>query len=211
VPPAPLPDRPDTRTRLVEAARHLFWEKGYAATGLSEILARAEANSGSFYHFFESKDALLRTVLDTYAGLLDVPVRAPARARAHGPLDEVFAVLAGYRARLVDTDCTYGCPIGRLALEIDPENTPAHGLIARNFDGWTTAVADMLRRAGVPDPDEAAVFVLTVMEGAVMQARAHRSLAPYDACVRQLRLHLHALAAAPLRRGRGRARRPARR
>lgn len=186
-------DRPDTRTRLVEAARHLFWEKGYAATGLSEILSRAEANSGSFYHFFESKDALLRTVLETYADMLEPYVMAPARTRARAPLDEVFAVLAGYRARLVDTDCTYGCPIGRLALEIDPENTPAHALIAHNFDGWTGAVADMLQRAGVPDPSETAVFVLTVMEGAVMQARAHRSLAPYDACVRQLRLHLDAL------------------
>jgi hypothetical protein len=55
------------------------------------------------------------------------------------------------------------------------------------------------------------VFVLTVMEGAVMQARAHRSLAPYDACVRQLRLHLDALAAAPGRPGRGRTGRHARR
>ena len=57
---APKPS--DTRERLIEAARHLFWERGYAATGLAEILARAGANSGSFYHFFESKDALLRTV-----------------------------------------------------------------------------------------------------------------------------------------------------
>ena len=51
-----------TRERIVEAARYLFWEKGYAATGLAEILARADANSGSFYHFFDSKDAVLRTV-----------------------------------------------------------------------------------------------------------------------------------------------------
>jgi TetR/AcrR family transcriptional regulator, transcriptional repressor for nem operon len=47
--------------------------------------------------------------------------------------------------------------------------------------------------------------VLTVMEGAVMQARAHRSLAPFDTCIRQLRLHLDALVRAP------RSRRPARR
>jgi AcrR family transcriptional regulator len=40
-----------TRSRLLEAARYLFWEKGYAATGMAEILERAQANSGSFYHF----------------------------------------------------------------------------------------------------------------------------------------------------------------
>ena len=91
----------------------------------------------------------------------------------------------------------YGCPIGRLALEIDPENTPAHALIARNFDGWTGAVADALRRARVPKPDEVAVFVLTVMEGAVMQSRAHRSIVLFDTCVRQLRMHLAALTRTP--------------
>ena len=68
----------DTRLRIVEAARDLFWEKGYAATGLAELLQRAGANSGSFYHFFESKDAVLRTVLETYEDLLDPHVIQPA-------------------------------------------------------------------------------------------------------------------------------------
>lgn len=204
--PRPVP--PDTRQRLIEAARHLFWEKGYAATGLADILTRAEANSGSFYHFFESKDGLLRTVLESYTQALEPMLLVPVRAAATGPLDEVFGLLASYRNRLVATACTYACPIGRLALEIDPENTPAHALIARNFDGWTAAVADALRRAKVPHPADVAVFVLTVMEGAVMQARAHRSLAPFDTCIRQLRLHLAALVNVP--QPRQPARRPSR-
>lgn len=191
---------PDTRERLIEAARYLFWEKGYAATGLSEILGRAQANSGSFYHFFDSKDALLRTVLDTYLDALEPRVLAPVRARARGPLDEVLGLLASYRARLIDTGCTYGCPIGRLALEIDPENTPAHALIARNFDGWKTAVADALRREGIADPDAVASFVLTVMEGAVMQARAYRAIAPFDICIRQLSAYLATLPRTPAAR-----------
>jgi len=57
---------PDTRQRLVETAVFLFWENGYAATGVAEILARAKVNSGSFYHFFKSKEALLLAVLDWY-------------------------------------------------------------------------------------------------------------------------------------------------
>ena len=47
-----------------------------------------------------------------------------------------------------------------------------------------------------------AIFVLTVMEGAVMQSRAHRSIEPFDACVRQLRIHLDALKKAPAPRQR---------
>jgi AcrR family transcriptional regulator len=183
----------DTRTRIVEAARHLFWEKGYAATGLAELLERAEANSGSFYHFFESKDAVLRVVLDTYTEALEPVVLKPVWDAHADPLARVFALLDSYRNRLVATDCQYGCPIGRLALEIDPENTPAHELIAKNFAAWTAAVEACLSDAGIPKPHDAATFVLTVMEGGVMQSRAYRSLAPFDACVRQLRIHLAAL------------------
>lgn len=189
----PIPTPTATRARLIEAARHLFWEKGYTASGLADILARAEANSGSFYHFFESKDALLRTVLETYAEMLHPVLIAPVREKAREPLDEVTGLLASYRDRLVSTKCTYGCPIGRLALEIDTENTPAHALIARNFDGWKAAVADALERAGIPSAGEVASFVLTVMEGAVMQSRAHRSLEPYDVCIRQLTAYLATL------------------
>jgi len=192
-----MPPRPqitsDTRTRIVEAARHLFWEKGYAATGLAEMLERAGANSGSFYHFFESKDAILRTVLDTYVALLEPHIVRPAWEATSDPIERIFALLDGYRRRLVDTDCRYGCPIGRLALEIDPENTPAHGLIAQNFSAWKQAVEACLRAGGVRRAAEVATFVLTVMEGAVMQSRAFGSIEPFDACVRQLRVHIDAL------------------
>jgi len=188
---------PDTRQRIVDAARFLFWEKGYTATGLSEMLERAGANSGSFYHFFDSKDAVLRTVLDTYVELLEPQVLRSAWTATSDPIKRIFALLDGYRQRLVETGCRYGCPIGRLALEIDPENTPAHALIAQNFSAWKRAVEGCLRAAGVRQPAEAATFVLTVMEGGLMQARAYRSIEPFDACVRQLRVHLDAAARSP--------------
>ncbi len=192
----PLPAG-NTRDRIVAAARHLFWDKGYAATGLAELLDRAAANSGSFYHFFESKDALLRTVLNLYLDQLEPEVVEPTWRATADPIDRVFLLLDGYRRRLVETDCRYGCPIGRLALEIDPENRPAHDLIARNFTAWKRAVEACLRAAGVAAPADNAAFVLTTMEGAVMQARAYRSLEPFDACVRQLRTHLTASRRAP--------------
>jgi AcrR family transcriptional regulator len=183
-----------TRERIIDAARYLFGERGYAATGLAEILARAEANSGSFYHFFDSKDALLRTVLETYVQLLEPHVVRPAWDATPDPMARVFLLLDTYRQRLLDTECRYGCPIGRLALEIDAENIAAHELIARNFSSWKKAVEACLRAAGLPKPAEVATLVLTVMEGAVMQARAYRTVEPFDACIRQLRLHLDALA-----------------
>jgi TetR/AcrR family transcriptional repressor of nem operon len=189
-----------TRERIVEAARYLFWDRGYAATGLNDILRRAKARSGSFYHFFRSKRDLLNAVLDTYVDALQPVVIEPAvRAGADG-IARVFAVLDGYRQSLLGTSCTYGCPIGRLALEIDPANEASMKLIAKNFGEWANAVEHLLRQETErfpPSTDlgQLAQFVLTVMEGGVMQARAHRSIAPFDASVRHLREYLNLLAA----------------
>src|SRR5262249_34224600 len=139
---------------------------------------------------------------ETYVELLEPHVLRGVWMAHAGPLDRIFGLLDGYRQRLLDTDCTYGCPIGRLALELDAENAPAHTLIARNFSAWLDAVETCGRAAGIARPRDVAIFTLTVMEGGVMQSRAYRSIDPFDTCVRQLRLHLGALAARPVRSGR---------
>src|ERR1039457_1008826 len=131
---------PTARELLLDAARYLFWEKGYAATGVAELLQRAHVNSGSFYHVFPSKEALLLAVLEDYLGGLEPAVLRPAFARHRDPIERIFAILQGYREKLLATGGQYGCPIGRLALEIEAENIPAHNRIAANFAAWTTAV-----------------------------------------------------------------------
>src|SRR5438445_13174844 len=90
-----------TRDRLIQSARYLFWERGFAGTSMSELLAHAEVNSGSFYHFFDSKEALLRAVLEGYLQLLRPMVVEPAFAAVAEPVGRIFAILAGYRARIV--------------------------------------------------------------------------------------------------------------
>lgn len=193
----PKSDLP-TRDRLIEAARFLFWERGFAGTSMAELLAHAEVNSGSFYHFFDSKEALLRDVLEGYLGALRPMVVDPAFASAPEPLGRIFAILEGYRHRIVATDCRYGCPLGRLALEIDPENAPAHNLIARNFQGWIEAIRECLgdMKNELPrttDLDALATYVLVVMEGGVMLSRSYRSTEPFDRAVSQLQEHFRLL------------------
>src|SRR4051794_32468318 len=187
-----------TRDRLIGSARFLFWERGFAGTSMAELLAHAEVNSGSFYHFFDSKEALLRAVLEGYLQLLRPMVVDPAFARVREPVERIFAILAGYRERIVATGCQYGCPLGRLALEIDPENAPAHDLIARNFQGWIEAVRECLEAMtdSLPsgtDVDALATYVLVVMEGGVMLSRSYRSVEPFDRAVAQLREHFRLL------------------
>ena len=193
-----MPKPPGTRDRLIESARHLFWERGFAGTSMADLLSHANVNSGSFYHFFESKEALLRAVLDTYLAALRPMVVDPAFAGTRDPVERIFAILAGYRERILQTDCQYGCPLGRLALEIDPENRPAHKLIAENFQGWITAVRECIEqfKTRLPrgtEPEALATYVLAVMEGGVMLSRSYRSVEPFDRTIAQLREHFRLL------------------
>lgn len=188
----------DTRERLIESARYLFWERGFAGTSMSDLLGHAGVNSGSFYHFFESKEALLRAVLEGYLLALRPMVVDPAFAGTEEPVARIFAILAGYRERILQTNCKYGCPLGRLALEIDPENRPAHNLIAENFRGWIAAVRECVdqfkhRLPRTSDPDALATYVLAVMEGGVMLSRSYGTVDPFDRAVAQLREHFRLL------------------
>ncbi len=192
---------PGTRERLIDSARYLFWERGFAGTSMADLLAHANVNSGSFYHFFESKESLLRAVLDSYLHALRPMVVDPAFAQTEEPVARIFAILAGYRERILQTECRYGCPLGRLALEIDPENQPAHQLIAENFQGWIEAVRECVeqfkdRLPRTTDPDTLSTYVLAVMEGGVMLSRSYGSVEPFDRAVSELREHFRLLLAA---------------
>jgi len=190
-----------TRRRILEAAMYLFWENGYHGTGMAEVLKRARARSGSFYYFFASKEAVLEAVLDLYLESLEPIIVRPAFESTRDPIERVFAILSGYRKRVIGTGFHYGCPLGRLALEIDPLQKRAREKLAANFDAWCAAIERCLEDAGDRLPKnlnrgEASRFVLTVMEGAVMQSRVAASVEPFDASVKQLRHYFDGLLAA---------------
>ncbi|HEY1632124.1 MAG TPA: TetR/AcrR family transcriptional regulator [Rhizomicrobium sp.] len=182
----------DTKIRLAATAMRLFGEKGYESTSVADILKAAGANSGSLYHFFPTKQDLLLEVLRMYRDGIGPMLLAPAWEGVADPIEKVFALLAAYRRMLKGTECVYGCPIGSLALEIHEPDPPVRELIAVNFDGWVDAIARCYAEAGARLPRDLdrrglAIFTLTAMEGGVMQARAHRSLAAFDSSIAMLR------------------------
>ena len=189
-----------TRERIIQAAIELFYAHGYAGTGMAEILKKANANSGSFYFFFTGKEELLMAVLDWYQQNLSPVLLAPVFRQSRDPIKRIFLLLGKYRQSLVATEFAFGCPIGRLALEIEPDRRRVHDMIASNFTGWAKAVEQLLAEAKAAgrlpahcDLRQLSRFVLTVMEGGVMQARSYQCIEPFDDCINQLREYLDAL------------------
>ena len=188
----------DTRHRILMTAMELFWEKGYLSTSVSDILSRSQVHSGSLYHFFPGKQDVLVGVLELYRDGIDEMLLAPNWEGVDDPIERIFALLAGYRTHLIVTDCTSGCPIGSLALEIHEPDPVVRDLMAANFSNWSAAIAGCYEAAAdllPPDADRKALgeFVLTTMEGGVMQARTHRDVAFFDRGVAQLRRHFDLL------------------
>ncbi len=188
----------DTRMRILLAAMDLFWEKGFSSTSVADLLKRADVNAGSLYHFFPGKQDVLVAVLDLYhRGIWDMLLN-PVWEGVADPIERVFALLAKYREHIVQTDCSYGCPIGSLALELHEPDPPVRELMAANFTAWAGAIEQCLRDAGPRLPkrcDRAALarFVLTTMEGGVMLARTYRDVKPFDDAVAQLRDYFKSL------------------
>jgi TetR/AcrR family transcriptional repressor of nem operon len=184
----------DTRSRIIVAAMELFWEKGFNSTSVADILSRSQVNSGSLYHFFPGKQDVLIGVLEAYRDGIGEMLLAPAWDGVDDPIEKIFALLERYRRHVVETDCAYGCPIGSLALELHEPDPAVRALLAANFANWTAAIEARLADAAdrLPrdlDRKALAEFVLTAMEGAVMQARTHRDVGYFDRMVATLRGH----------------------
>jgi TetR/AcrR family transcriptional regulator, transcriptional repressor for nem operon len=188
----------DTRQRIVVTAMELFWEKGFQSTSVADILSRSQVHSGSLYHFFPGKQDVLAAVLEAYRDGIEEWLLKPAWSGVDDPIERIFALLAGYRTQLVTTECTYGCPIGSLALELHEPDLRIRELLAVNFANWTGAIERCLDEAAerLPrslDRRRLAEFTLTVMEGAIMQARTYRDIASFDRNIAVLRAHFDML------------------
>ena len=69
----------DTKGRIIEAAWGLFYQQGYDDTTVEEIIQASGTSRGSFYHYFEGKDALLSSLSSTGNMRSSPPLWTPSR------------------------------------------------------------------------------------------------------------------------------------
>ena len=95
---ATRPERaqPDTRARILKAAKEIFFRDGFADTNLDEVASRAEVGKGTLYRHFENKAELYVAVLAVGGSLFDDAMREAAE-RGETSLERLRSIGRFYR------------------------------------------------------------------------------------------------------------------
>jgi len=179
-----MPRRSDARANALIAAERLFRIKGYAATGLAEILAASGAPKGSFYfHFPDGKAQVAREVLAAYGARGAAVMTKLAQRHAGEPDAFVAALCAAVIREMRDADWMLGCAAHNIAAEAPAGDD---GLLASAGAVFTSWVAIIARALGGPrrESHSAALALLAAIAGARTFARTSRSAAPFEAIKR---------------------------
>jgi len=90
-----------SREQILEAALELFSHRGYGATSVRDIAAKAGLSTGNVYHHFPDKETLFRTLLDQYWAAINDPDLPFNRALVTGTFPDNLEVLGKASQRLV--------------------------------------------------------------------------------------------------------------
>ena len=172
------------RDALLGAAAAEFHEKGFSATGVAGIAARAGAPKGSFYNHFPSKDDLGVIVVEEYARSRGVEILLDEAA---DPIDALRRHFAYLREDLARSDFALGCLLGNFATEVSHSGTKVADAVSGSLTEWLDAIVVAVRRAADKGElpagtavEPTARFLGSAWEGAALMAKATGSAAPID-------------------------------
>jgi TetR/AcrR family transcriptional regulator, transcriptional repressor for nem operon len=144
------PSNPDTRERLIQAARDLIFTRGYENVGVQELCERASVKKGSFYHFFPSKRDLTLAALEqhwkTFRFGIEQCVTAPLP-----PLERVKYLFnhlhLQYSAISDSGGILTGCAFGSLTMEVSANDPILRKALERIFLEWEALFARVFQEA----------------------------------------------------------------
>ena len=181
-----------TQQRMVESMLELIQVHGYSGTGLNSVLTHSGAPKGSLYfHFPEGKEQLGERALDLAAAqfesLIVSSLQGVGPRQSAGRIAE--SVVALLSQLLEDNDFAIGCPVSVVALEMGAESDRLRTACEQAYDRWMSPLADFLvTRGHKPAAARAtASSAISMIEGAMIVARARRDVQPLRDAARTLR------------------------
>lgn len=172
------------RLHILETGRALVVQHGFGGLGLSRLLKACGIPKGSFYHYFDSKEAfgaaLLEHYVETYLARFDALVAGPGTARAR--LDRFWAAwLAQAGGESIASQCLVvklGAEVADLSEDMRVILNDGIAELVRRIAGLLRAGAEDGSLHGVPDPEATARMLYARWLGAAILAKLDRSQAP---------------------------------
>jgi len=178
-----------TRSRIVDTAAVLVFERGVANTSIDEVRTRAEVSGSQITHYFRDKRDLIRQVIATRRQ----DVQTFHAQDRMGALDNVDALRGWADACIADVDTVYrlgGCVYGSLAGELIDADSEIHDDVARGYDDWieifTAGLTSMRRRGDLSpdaDPRHLAASLVIAHQGGAMITHATGQAEPMRAAI----------------------------
>jgi AcrR family transcriptional regulator len=167
----------------VAAAAELFCRQGFTATGVKEILTRADAGFSSLYHFFPDGKEQLAEEAITRAGAEFQQMVEAVWEGVPDLVGRITILFAGAAAALEENGYQDACPIGTIALEVASTNERLRLATHSVFEAWTEGVLAQLIDAGVPPASarNVGLTVIVLLEGAFVLSRSAKSTDPMHA------------------------------
>jgi TetR/AcrR family transcriptional repressor of nem operon len=176
-----------TRDHLLQVGLQRIFANGYAATGVKEILDEADVPKGSFYHYFPSKEAFAKEVLELYVRGVNELAEKILRNGKAAPLKRLRRFYEELIAVYGPTADISGCMAGNLSLEMADHSDSIQSLLRLTFSDWQTGIAGILQEAidrgdlaKSNKPQELAAFLVNSYEGALLRSKADRSGKPLE-------------------------------
>lgn len=175
-----------TRDLLIETGVSLMAERGYTAVGVKDITSSADVPKGSFYYYFDSKEAFAGEVVARYASQEGVPLTE--LIKGDGPaLKRLRLYFEHARDRFVEDGLAKGCLLGAMASEMGDHSPAIRNSLTASFASWRNAFATVLREAASEgdlqteiDTLQLADTLIDGWEGAIIRMKAEKSAAPLD-------------------------------
>jgi TetR/AcrR family transcriptional repressor of nem operon len=186
-PPKIHREHEDTRELLLHCGMEVLSEQGFAATGIDGVLKRVSVPKGSFYHYFDSKEAFGRAVLQRYAAHFARKLDRLLLNETEPALQRVRHFVEDAKAGMTKYEFRRGCLVGNLGQEVVVLPEGFRSELENILLDWQRRLAACLREAAVQgqididsDCDALAAYFWIGWEGAVLRARLVRDVQPLD-------------------------------
>lgn len=175
------------REKLIEAGLKEIRANGFAATGIQKIVDDIKVPKGSFYNYFDSKEAFGAEISDRYSEQALTRLTGFLADSEKPPLRRLKAYFDDRAASFALRGFAQGCVLGNFSAETVDHSELIRQHVAAHFRRWSEVIAACLAEAqrdgtlaGELSAAVLADFILNSWEGALLRMRAERNGAPLE-------------------------------